>query len=526
MKTKQGKIFWSMYFVIVVSVSVSILAGAVMGNWVLSIISTLIIAAILAFILTRKIVDGVHHVESIVKQVNNNDLTVEVPKVKSMMMDDVLFTLDEMVDGLKSNFKDQISVSRKITDISDSQKGIVDQLNSAMEGISSSTEATSQSSDEQFSMLQESRIEMERIVNELLQMESDMQETYTFSTNTIEATKGSIESTASILGIMKQVRELIVSISTRVEVLYNSSDEVIELNGLVNKIAEQTNLLALNASIEAARAGEHGRGFAIVASEISKLSSETNQASTKISDTIDTLKDGLENIKTSVDSDREYIENGYVTVEHTIEEFTEIQHSLEKSQEYIQGMNSAIKNVTKDGKKISDQIVEVTRFSEEITSRMEEAASQVMIQSSETDNLSKLTDDLNSNADELLQFVANKVMRGKMLRDVQDIEKTLIGQSLSNEKLESLCKRYDVDVIYITDIKGVVEFCNERETIGLNLYEIDPAYVPLVNGQVEYITTPVKHRVEDNELYKFLSIIGADKRVYQVGLSVETIENF
>ncbi|WP_237152648.1 methyl-accepting chemotaxis protein [Oryzibacter oryziterrae] len=67
-----------------------------------------------------------------------------------------------------------------------------------------------------------------------------------------------------------------------IHALSDSAQKIGEVVELINSIAEQTNLLALNATIEAARAGEAGRGFAVVASEVKQLASQTAKATEDI----------------------------------------------------------------------------------------------------------------------------------------------------------------------------------------------------------------------------------------------------
>ncbi|MEQ8394809.1 methyl-accepting chemotaxis protein [Thalassobaculum sp.] len=78
-----------------------------------------------------------------------------------------------------------------------------------------------------------------------------------------------------------------------VETLEQATNRIGTVVTLIQDIAEQTNLLALNATIEAARAGEAGKGFAVVASEVKSLASQTGKATEEITVQIKSVQDGV-----------------------------------------------------------------------------------------------------------------------------------------------------------------------------------------------------------------------------------------
>ena len=88
--------------------------------------------------------------------------------------------------------------------------------------------------------------------------------------------------------------------ATQVKSLQDSADKIGGFVEIISNISEQTDLLALNAAIEAARAGEHGRGFAVVADEVRTLATRAREASTQISELVDTIQKETDSASTQM----------------------------------------------------------------------------------------------------------------------------------------------------------------------------------------------------------------------------------
>ncbi len=105
--------------------------------------------------------------------------------------------------------------------------------------------------------------------------------------------------------------------ASSIEEISKSSLTMEEFIVTINNISEKTSLLAMNAAIEAAHAGVKGKGFAIVASEVRKLSMNTSMASSEVKKGIKLVLNKIQNAVTLVDNTKVIFKNMLENIEGT-----------------------------------------------------------------------------------------------------------------------------------------------------------------------------------------------------------------
>ena len=204
---------------------------------------------------------------------------------------------------------------------------------------------------------------------------------------------------------MKKVSTQIDEVAKATWRLKDSSLKINDILSFMNEIADKTTLLSLNANIEAARAGQAGHGFAVVATEISKLSVQSARGTEEIKNIIDAILLDLEKVVEAIDLSLAIVEKNTEDSNTVTTEITNMMANIRQNSAQIKGIYDAMEKLAQMSNTIMAGANSLAAIAEETSASTEEISATTQNQTKNVDKIveqSKTLEQMASSLDALV----------------------------------------------------------------------------------------------------------------------------
>ncbi|BBF43495.1 methyl-accepting chemotaxis protein I [Lachnospiraceae bacterium KM106-2] len=303
---------------------------------------------------------------------------------QEVILDEVL-EIGGLLDG---HSKDIYSI---VTELKDSS----DQMHDVMESMSNGMETTSNSIS--------SQIQLSDDIHGIIEVTSDQAKKMDdLSKQSIVKVKEGVTIVKELTKNTELMNDSGKQVSGAVGQLKNKTNEINRITETITSIAKRINILSLNASIESARAGEAGKSFAVVATEIGDLASQTTSSIAGITSIIFELQTMVESAFGSLQEFDTISRQQNQLIGSTDGIFTQVNENMNHVNSMVSDVAEKVEKILQANQKLIENIDIVTNESDKSKSSIESTTQATEKNLLQVEQAKQIADEL-LNASERLQ---------------------------------------------------------------------------------------------------------------------------
>jgi len=457
------------------------------------------------------------------KEWSLGDYFIEVPQV-NLVFDGLVKVIESAREAsrafLGSTAQLSVGVHQSISDITQSTQATQEssaQIAAAFTEIAQNNQTQASKAEMIKTRAHVQTEKVEDITSRIVALSQATEETSLSSASGLKATQ-------ALMHIVDEVRHESANTEASVMKLEAHSEGIEKMLEGISGIADQTNLLALNAAIEAARAGESGRGFAVVAGEVKKLAEHSQQTVSEIRQTLALVQEGIREVHGAAKLTVKGTTQSLEAVAQATSSFQVVAESNLTMAEQLREIKTSMNTMQQETRQFLSDIEDVSAAAQSTAAGTEEIAASGENQSDSLERVLKTLNELNITADEMQQWIAEKGMERTMLNRLRRLAEHDEREELSRSRLADLTRELGVDDISLSDPNSVYVLSTRPNLEGTCLFDINPNYRLVAQGEVEFIVTPIIKRFEDGKSFKFMTSCRPNgKGLMAISFSVERI---
>lgn len=379
----------------------SAISGSLIGSIEISIsllAAALLVAALFAYILSKKITNPILSITKLVNTTSDLDLTVDKKFKDIEDFKDETGLIGKSVINLRKELREIANAikenTNEVLDNSEILNSATSETMKSIGEISKTVDDVAKGATNQAVEAQSGAEEVDKLAEEINVAVESSDLVKQYSNDVKFVSSQGVEVMQRLVSKLDEENDADSKVSDSIKLLSEKSSSIGQIIEVVESIAEQTNLLALNAAIEAARAGESGKGFAVVADEVRKLSEQTAESTKKISTVVEDIQYEIKKAQENMTLGDSINGDVNQAVDETKQAFEAIDATIEIALDQIDKLIINIEKVDKNKQKIIDVIQSVSALSEESAAATEQVSASVEEQASAMEDISRTSEKL------------------------------------------------------------------------------------------------------------------------------------